>query len=212
VSAPPRQPPGLPRGISIAAVLCLILSGLTGMSSAMEATNLSHLSELKEQSPPRMTVLGDPTIIERTFQAQLSALEPMREPRALVLGALAVTCALVFVAAGRMLRPGGLPRDGMRRLLGGAAIVAAILRTIDGAQWLVVVKRAGVAMAEAMGSLPEAQDPTAAEQLKNLVPFVLSAFTLAQTAFVAGAFALLGQYFHSERVRQAVTAQDGPTE
>ena len=35
---------------------------------------------------------------------------------------------------------------------------------------------------------------------------------LAMTAFVAGGFALLGQYFRSERVRQVVTAQDGPAE
>ena len=57
----------------------------------------------------------------------------MREPRIALLGSLAVVCAFVFVAARRMLRPGGMPREGMRRLLSGAAISAAILRTIDGA-------------------------------------------------------------------------------
>jgi hypothetical protein len=180
------------------------------MSSAMEATNLSHLSDLREQTP-RMAVFGDPAVVERVFHAQLSALEPMREPRALILGGLAVACALVFVAAARMLRPGGLPREGMRRLLGGAAIAAAVLRTLDGAQWMVVVKRASITMAEAMSSLPEFR-ASPAEQLKTTVYFLLSAATVAQTAFIAGAFVLLAQYFQSERVRQAVTAQDAPTE
>ncbi len=212
MSARAGQPTGsgLPRGINIAAVLCLILSGLTGMTSCSEAANLSHLSELREQAP-RMAVFGDPTVLQRVYNAQISALEPMREPRALILGCLSVACALVFVSAGRMLRPGGLPREGMRRLLGGAAIVAAILRTLDGAQWMVVVKRASVTMAEAMSTLPEFRTATV-DQLQTTMHFVLGGFTVAQTAFIAGAFVLLGQYFHSERVRQAVTAQDGPTE
>ncbi|MBN1203544.1 MAG: hypothetical protein JXB05_01290 [Myxococcaceae bacterium] len=212
MSAPAGRPSGsgLPRGVNIAAVLCLILSGLTGMSSCTEAANLSHLSELREQSPT-VTVFGDPAVLKRVFEAQLSALEPMREPRALILGSLAVACALIFVAAGRMLRPAGLPREGMRRLLGGAAIAAAILRTLDGAQWMVVVKRASTTMADAMSTLPEFRD-IPIDQLKTTLHFVLGAATVAQTAFIAGAFVLLGQYFHSERVRQAVTAQDGPTE
>ncbi len=212
MSEPTPQPSGLPRNISVAAVLCLILSGITGMASAMEAANLARLSELQEEPPPRAAVFGDPAIVERVFKAQLAALEPMREPRALILGSLAVACALAFVAAGRLLRPGGLPREGMRRLLGGAAIFAAILRTLDGAQWMVVVRRASAVMAEAMSALPEFQEAATPEQLKSTVSFLLSAATVAQTAFVAGAFVLLGQYFRSESVRQAVTAQDGPAE
>lgn len=206
---PPAPRKSLPRGVHVAAVLCLILSGLTGMFAAVEATNLTHLSDLREEAPPRMSALGDPVVIEKVVQAQISALEPMREPRSLILGALAVACAFTFVAAGRILRPAGLPLEGMRRLLGGAAIAAAVLRTIDGAQWMVVVKRVGIVMAEALGTLPEFQHPTTAEQVKSTVPVLMSAGTLAQTIFVAGAFVLIGQYFRSDRVREAVTAQDG---
>jgi hypothetical protein len=212
VSTPAGQPPGLPRGISIAALLCLVLSGLTGMGAAMEAANVAHLSELKEQAPRNMAVFGDPVVFERTYKAQLSALEPMRDSRTLVLGALAVACALVFVSAGRMLRPGGLPRDGMRRMLGWTALAAAILRVIDGAQWRVVVERYSAVMAEAMGTLPELQDPAVAEQLQSLLPTLMEAATIAHTAFIAGAFVLLGQYFQSERVREAVLATDGVSE
>ncbi|MDY7230593.1 hypothetical protein [Hyalangium rubrum] len=203
----------MPRGIHIAAVLCLILSGVTGMFAASEASSLTNFSELRERaSTERLNLLGDPAVEERFILAQLSALEPMRDSRILTLGALAIACAFTFVAAGRMLRPAGLPREGMRRMLGGVAIIAAILRTIDGAQWMVVVKRSSTAMAEAMSTLPQFQDPTFAQQLKSTVPILMSAITLAQTAVIAGAFVLIGQYFHSARVREAITAQDGPAE
>lgn len=215
MSAPARQPPALPRGVSIAAVFCLIFSGMTGMYAAMEASSLINLSQSKEDTLQGMSSLGDPALIERmenVVHARIAALEPMRESRSLVLGSLAVTCAFAFVAAARMLRPAGLPREGMRRLLGGAAIIAAILRIIDGAQWLVVVNRVNAATVEAM-SLPlkDLHDP-AANLMRQLIPHIPPALALAHTFFVAGAFVVIGRYFHSDRVREAVIAHDGPTE
>jgi hypothetical protein len=215
VSLPAPQSPRLPPGISVAAVLCLILSGMTGMCSASEAARLVNLSESKEDALRGMEGLAEPAVLERmerVAQAQISALEPMREPRSLVLGALAVTCAFAFVAAGRMLRPAGLSREGMRRLLGGAAIIAALLRTIDGAQWLVVVKRTNAAAVDLLSLQFKAMPPPVADLMGTLFPHLLPALVLAHTFFIAGAFVVLGRYFHSERVRAAVTAQDGPTE
>jgi hypothetical protein len=196
-------------------VLCLILSGMTGMYAAMEASSLVNLSESKENTLRGMSGMGDPAVIERmerVVHAQTAALEPMREPRSLVLGSLAVTCALAFVAAARMLRPAGLPRDGMRRLLGGAAILAAFLRVIDGAQWLVVVNRANAATAEAMLLPLKGLQSPVADLMRQLVPHIPPMLALAHTFFIAGAFVVLGRYFHSDRVREAVTAQDGPAE
>jgi hypothetical protein len=189
--------------------VCLVLSSFTGLFALSEALGLGHLSELKEASEPRITLMADKAVTDRAFEAQFAALEPMREPRSLVLAALSGACALVFVSAGRLLRPDGLPLERMRRLLGGASIAAALLRTIDGAQWMVVAKRMGIAMAEAMVTLPEFKEPEMAAQVKVTVPLLMSGSTVLQTAFVAGAFALLGQYFRSERVRQAISAQDG---
>jgi hypothetical protein len=202
-------PRGLPRGLRFAAGVCLMLSGLTGLFALSEAMNLGRLSELKEARPPSLSLPGnDPVISARTLEAQLSALEDMRESRALVLGALALTCALSFVSAGRLLRPGGLPLGRMRRLLGGATLASAILRTIDGAQMTVVARRAGQAMASAMGSLPELQDPTVAAQVKSLMPSFMAGTMVLQTAFIAGTFALLAQYFRSERIRLLLGDQD----
>jgi hypothetical protein len=190
-------------------MVCLVLSSLTGLFSLSEALGLGHLSELKEASEPSIPLMADKAVAERALEAQFAALEPMREPRALVLAALSVACALVFVSAGRLLRPDGLPLERMRRLLGGASIATAFLRTIDGAQWMVVARRMGLAMAEAMSTLPEFQEPEMAAQVKATVPLLMSGSTVVQTAFVAGTFALLGQYFRGERVRQAISALDG---
>jgi hypothetical protein len=210
VSPSVSVPQKLPRGIRIAAVLSLLFSGLTGMSAVTEAISLSQFSDYKEAALSNAGRFGDRESNEHVLLAQFSALEPMRESRTALLGALAMVCAFVFVAGARMLRPGGLPLEGMRRLLSGAAILAAVLRTIDGAQWMVVVDRMGTALVK--GPFPDWQDPASIELIQRTGPAVLAAGYIGMTAFVAGGFAVLGQYFRSERVRQVVTAQDGPTE
>ncbi len=210
MSAPsPDVPPPLPRRIRFAAVVCLVLSGLTGLFALSEVMSLGHLSELKETRQPQLSMLGDPVVTQRAFEAQLSALEPMRESRSLVLGALSVACAFTFVASGRLLRPGGLPLERVRRLLGGASIAVALLRTIDGAQWAVVARRMAVTLVDALRQQPEFQAPEMAAQLEPTVLFFMSATTMLQTALVAGTFALLGTYFRSDTVRQAVIAHGG---
>lgn len=210
MSSPAGQPQRLPRGIRIAAVLSLILSGLTGMASLTEASRLTQFSEYKEAMLENAGRFGDRESNEHVLLAQFSALEPMREPRIFLLATLAVVCAFVFVAGARILRPGGLPREGMRRLLGGAAIFAAILRTIEGAQWMVVVDHMASALVK--GPFPAWQDPATIEVIQRFAPTFLAAGYIGMTAVIAGGFILLGQYFRSERVRQVVTAQDGPAE
>jgi hypothetical protein len=150
--------------------------------------------------------VGDPKLDAPIAQAWFAALESMRESRSLILGALLVAYALVFVSAGRLLRPEGIPLEGMRRLLGGSAIAVAVLRTIDGAQMAVVASRMAPALAHAMRVFSGAQgaEAEAFDSAASLVTFSVALFT----AFFAGLFALLGQYFRGERVRQAVLAQD----
>jgi hypothetical protein len=48
-----------------------------------------------------------------------------------------------------------------------------------------------------------------AAQLEAGMSWLASLTMIGLTALVAGTFALLGQYFRSEHVRQAITAQDG---
>ena len=57
--------------------------------------------------------------------------------------------------------------------------------------------------------LKRADTREAAAVAKALVPWLMSATSMAHTALIAGTFALLGQYFRSERVRQVIGTQDG---
>jgi hypothetical protein len=210
VSDAAPKPPRLPRAIHLAAVLGLILSGLIGMSSVVELSRLAQLSEVKEAIRSSPDTQGQHALNTQMLLAQFSAEDSMRESRSLLLGALAVTCAFVFVGASRMLRPGGMPREGMRSLLSWASLFAAVLRTIDGAQFQVVVDHMGAALLK--GPFPLEWQAEQLEAIQQYGPAVLSWFYRLLTAIVAGSFALLGQYFRSERVRQALIALDGPTE
>ena len=201
----------LPRGIRHAAAVALVLSGVTGLFSASEVMGLGRLSELKEASRSQAVILGNPELGAKALDAQISALESLRESRALLLVGLCMACAFIFVSSGRMLRPAGLHRENVRRVLGVSTLIAAGLRTIDGAQWAVVARRMGTAMAEAMAHVPEFQAPEAAP-MRASIPLILQGGTVLQTFLVASTFLLLGQYFRSERVREAISTQDGPLE
>jgi hypothetical protein len=211
VTSPGSPTPLLPRRIRFAAAVCLVLAALTGFSALRETLELGHLGELRDEVSNLSRFSKDPDVLiaAHISEAQIAALEPMRDPRSLVLGALAVACSFAFVAAGRLLRPGGLPLERMRRVLSLSAILAALLRTIDGAQWAVVARRIGPIMADHLSTLPAFQNPQAAAQLKAMLPGIASAFAMGMTALIAGTFALLGQYFRSDSVRQAISAQDG---
>jgi hypothetical protein len=209
---PPVSPaPLLPRRIRFAATVCLVLSTLTGFSALRETLELEHLGKLRDEvsNVSRFSKNPDQLVAARITEAQIAALEPMRDSRSLVLGALAVACSFAFVSSGRLLRPGGLPLERMRQVLAGSAILAALLRTIDGAQWAVVARRIAPVMAEHLSTLPMFQEAQAAAQLEATLPGIASGFTMVLTAVIAGTFALLGQYFRGESVRQAISAQDG---
>ncbi|GMU00029.1 hypothetical protein KH5H1_41480 [Corallococcus caeni] len=211
------RPGALPRGVRIAAALCLVLSSVTGFLACNEASvmmNFEAHREAQREHTPALALLGkDPAVTQAIMEAQLSALSPMRESRALVLTGLTMACTLLFFASSRMLRsPEGMPRDGFRQLLGGASIFAALMRTIDGAQWTVVARHTSQAMVEGLKGLPEFKDPAAAEQLHALVPSLMTLSAVLSTVLVAGGFALLAQYFRSQGVREAILTLDGPTE
>jgi hypothetical protein len=210
---PPASPAqSLPRGIRFAAVLCLILSGLTGFSALQGAMRLSQLSALKDEASNEARFSKQGTQEEKSarfIEAQFAALEPLRDARTLVLGALSVACAFVFVSASRLLQPEGLPLERVRRLLGGAAIITALLRTIDGAQEAAVARHLAPAFADFLLSQPDLFKAPPGFDLKAVMPTLLLLLTTGMTAAIAGTFALLGQYFRSERVREVVLAQDG---
>ncbi|MCY1031243.1 hypothetical protein OV207_07225 [Corallococcus sp. BB11-1] len=211
------RPGALPRGVRWAASICLVLSALTGVLSCNEASVLLEFEKHRThqlEKAPTLGLLGnkDPAFTQRIVETQLSAMEHVREPRVVVLTGLTLVCTLLFFASRRLLRaPDGIPRDGFRQLIGTAGIFAAVLRTIDGAQWTVVAQRTSGVMVEGFKALPEFQDPIAADLLP-LVPYLLMATSVVPTALVAGGFVLLAQYFRSEGVRDAIVTLDGTPE
>jgi hypothetical protein len=60
-----------------------------------------------------------------------------------------------------------------------------------------------------MRQQPDFQKPEMAALLEPMVLFIMSAYAILPTALVAGTFALLGTYFRSDTVRQAVIAHGG---
>ncbi|NVI97999.1 hypothetical protein HUW63_19885 [Myxococcus sp. AM001] len=205
---------GLPGGIRFAAIVGLVLSILTGWAALMEAVEMVNFYEARslrmEQELPRIP--GAPALDAKTLEVYYAALEPMREPRAVLLGLLAVACAFVSVSAARMLNPEHLPRDAMRRVLSRAAIIAAGLRTIDGAQMSVAKQRLFAALAEPMSKMPEFPPDITVEASREILSAMGAGSAIFGTVVVAGTFAFLGQYFRSQGVREAVAVQDGPQE
>jgi hypothetical protein len=203
------SPPGprLPRAVRLAALLCFVLASLTLLSSLQDLTVLAHLEQLRDElarpgaaaaRPTRFNL--DPELQRRALQTQLDALEPLRTSRAVVLVGLAGACFLIIGASGHLMRRAGvLPREGMRLLLGRAALVAAVLRTVEGAQSAVVWRRLGPVLVE---------NTPGAEALREVAPTAFAASAMVFTALVVGLYLALAQYFRSERVRQLVAAQE----
>jgi hypothetical protein len=196
----------LPGRLRLATLLAVLLSGLCGLFSAWEGFGLVRISELKQAQPP-FKFAPDPVLSEQLRLAQVLAFEQMREPRMVVLFALALVCSLGFVASTRLLRPAGLPREGVRRILVWALVVAAALRTIDGAQSTAVARTTAEVLRRGL-PLPEGTSGATAEQMRGLVAPAALAFFILQTALMVGPFLLLSQYFRSPRVKEWVATAD----
>jgi hypothetical protein len=197
----------LPGRLRLASVLTVLLSGLCGLWAAWQGFSLFRFAELK-QAPVPVEYPLDPALAEQFRVSELLALEQMREPRLVVLFALALACSLGFVASTRLLRPAGLPREGVRKILVWALVVAAALRTIDGAQAAVIYRSVAGVMQRAF-KVPASVTGAAAEQMRGLVIPTWVGVPIFQTALVVGAFLLLSQYFRSARVKEWVAHADG---
>jgi hypothetical protein len=207
------------RSMKRAAILGLLLSGAVGFLSVDEAYTLAHLSAWKQvqeaqPTPKALTLPSEaPTSTADAMReqvqlfrdvnavvqaAQISALEPMSRHRSALLTALAFACALAFAASIRLLRPSGLSIEGMRRLLGMAALIAAVLRTIEGAQFTVIARRMGAALDSALANgSPDSE-------LTGAMASLMTSASVGLTALIAGSFLVLSLYFRSEKVKLAL--------
>jgi hypothetical protein len=207
LSAALEPAPALPRPVRNAAIGCLLLCGAIGFGSANalgELVDPERNAETARRAAP--VGFGDPErdaamreAYLKMVDVRMSALVGMRGSRLVIVSALAAACAVALVSALRLLRPGPFSRDGQRKLLGGAALVAAVLRTLDGAQLTSVAGRMGATVDAVMGG---------ADWPSGLAAFLSTAFTIGFTVVMAGGLLVLSHYFRSEKVKQIVAFAD----
>jgi hypothetical protein len=182
-------------------VVCLILSVLVSLRSVQEAVALPRLAEMREGlTTSKLPFVQNAEAAKAFVDAQLRAVEPMRETRTLILIALTFASSLCFVAAARFLRPGPLSREAMQRLLARTALATAVLRTLDGAQQAVVARNAarlaGRALLEAQGASEEAIAAAA-----PLVSPMMVGMAVVLTVILVGSYTFFFQFFSRETAR-----------
>jgi len=182
------------------AIVCMLVSGISGAASVSEAVGLSDLISRSNESLPRSTPTEE--LLARAAEAHDRAARPDRHARAAMLIVLAISMFFTFVSAGRVLRPAGLPREGIRRLLCGSAVASAVLRTVTGgadAAFALRVARVAIQL------LPPGERFSA---VSRVTPVLAMGISVAQTVLVAGSLAIIAQYFRSARVKAWAALHD----
>jgi hypothetical protein len=179
------------------ALVCMFLTGASGIWSASEVLGLSQRWESATGAGT-----ADGEAAARLRELTRGAVEPDRQARTALLLVLAIALSFTFVSAGRMLRPGTLPREGIRKLLSGAALVSAALRTVDGAQEAVISIRVARGL-QKIGGLPglDARATDALQPWMAHLPQLALGGAVLRTVVVAGLLAIIGQYFRSRRAK-----------
>lgn len=182
------------------------LSAMVGLGAAGSMAEVIDLEQIVEAGPPKSVPFGEmfysKQALAAQYHAQIGGLESMRTSRVVVEVLLSTLAAMSLVSAIRLLRPAGVPREGVRKMLGLTALGCAILRTIDGAQSTALAKKVGLAIDKAMvesnppGGYVDGVASVAA-------PMMSMIFTVI---FVVGFLAVFA-YFGSAGVR-AITARE----
>ena len=182
------------------AIVCMLVCGISGATSVTDFVALSARWAPTLETLPRDTPAAD--LFARMAEANDRAMQPDRQARAALMVILAISLFFTFVSAGRVLRPAGLPREGIRRLLCGAALVSAVLRTVDGAAHAAYALR----FARLAAPLLPAGDQASTDWV--LVPTFAVGISVLRTLLVAGTLAIIAQYFRSARVKAWAALQD----
>ena len=195
--------PPSPRVFRILLWVAIGLGALVSLSAAQEsavAMSVEGLSPKEVSLGPLAGVLSlskeQLAALRAQERATLSAIESMAVPRAVVLGFLAASTLVVFVTALQIRWSPETPPASLARRMGTVAIASAILRTLDGAQQLVIVRRAAEANGRALLGSGTPDIETAIGVTRALVSVV----SVGWTALIVGLFVVLGTYFRSPKV------------
>lgn len=132
------------------------------------------------------------------------AIAGMTTSRVIISMLLSSAASLVFVLALRLRWSVQGPRELVATLLARVAVGAAVLRTLDGAQQLVIARTA----AEEIGKALVREGVAEAQALGEAVLAAYSALIIGWTALVVGLFVGFSRYLGSDAVRAALGQQD----
>lgn len=202
----------LPNPVRYATLATLALGALVSfgaISNLRLAFSAEELDVTAAETPLFNKLTPNPEAYSAAQRAQAvamrNAIEGMRWPRVAVLFLLSGAAAMVFVSALRLRWPAGTPRAGVSVLLSRAAVVTAVLRTLEGAQELVIVRAAVTAYERALA----AQHVDLAQAGPTMA--IVSAASVVTTATVTGLFLAASSYFRSERIQQTFVLIDRNT-
>jgi hypothetical protein len=197
----------LPRRTKIVAIVLMILGGLVGIASANQVMILADPSVLAD-APVRAYGGLDEHAVQKFNQVFVGTLTAMRDSRMFVLGMLAVASALAFVSAARLLRPAGISRESLRRMLAGSALATAILRTVDGAQNAVIYRNAFGSVADAFVKAAVPAGTPAPQDMASLIGPMAAGGVMVWTLVLVGVFLFTAQHFRSQKVKEFVARSD----
>lgn len=191
----------------LAALVLGVFGSAASMSGAVEAFTLEapeptlgpwgkYVPYAKEQE----------AALKAHERARLGVIESMAAPRGLILGLQALAGLLLFLGAAQIRWNPEPPWVGLADRLAWVARGMAVLRTLDGAQQLVIARRAAEAAGKTLEQL-QVPEAAAAGDINRAVATVAS---VGWTVLVVAALVGLGAYFRSPRVQTSHFVPDAP--
>lgn len=196
----------MPASYRWALVIALVLGFQLALSAAIDleqATHIENPSLYKEENALAATGLSGEAqrelwLAQRSaYQTAVNGLLPWRYGTS---GALALAAAVLF-ALGLRLAFFAEDRTEAARTLGRAAIVTAVLRSIDGAQDLVITRAVVEATGRALVSVA-AKEAEAASQLLSIAGW---AGSVGKSVVVVAVLMGLAGYFRSQKLHTALS-------
>lgn len=218
----PKKAPRLPTGVLICTLGALVLGTCSGMGATSQAITLLDPSAAVAR-PSQETLSNEEVAVERALTelqvARERAGRPFRSLRLFTVLGLSLSTMFCLVTALRLLFPAGLQRWPLIRVLSGAAILSAVLRTLDGAfefalrsQLADPMRRLAEAQAAAMAATTAERPPGTEDLLQQaaeLVPRLGLWMAGLSTFVVAGGFLAIGQFLRRDKVRAQFAPPSG---
>ncbi len=196
--------PSAPRSYRWALVAAVIISFQVALRAAFDVQEaLSHDAPASmvgsETSLPgsELSPIAQRQVFLASVSGYQSALEGMLPARIATSIFLALSAGAVFFLAMR-LRMSQADRPTIAHQLGSASLVAAVLRSIDGAENLVITRNTAEEMAKALRETMQAEGLANGETLASTLTSGLSFGTVAWTFAMVASFVTIGTYFRSD--------------